>query len=271
MEKQNITSGFQLVDNAQHQFLIKFLEDVANLPDVIKSFELQIKQLAIQKGDHVLDVGCGIGTQAMEFAKLVGTEGRVTGTDLSAVMVDISRSRAAMSSLPVEFLVADAMHQPFADHSFDCIRSERVLMYIKDTPAVLGEFKRLLKTNGRLVIFDFDWDSIVIPHRDKSLTRKIVRYASDSFPRGRVGGELFHQFRNSGFREVTAQGVNYTGGTDATLVITKRIYEGILQTGVAEQVFTEDEIKEWWEIIERDKLEGNFIISFPGFIVSGIA
>jgi hypothetical protein len=63
MEKQNITTGFQQVDNSQHQFLIKFLEDVANLPYVLKSFDLQLKRLVIQKGDQVMDVGCGIKNQ----------------------------------------------------------------------------------------------------------------------------------------------------------------------------------------------------------------
>jgi ubiquinone/menaquinone biosynthesis C-methylase UbiE len=271
MEKQNITSGFQLVDNAQHQFLIQFLEDVSNMPDVQKSLELQIKELHIQKGDHVLDVGCGIGIQALEMTKHVGAEGKVIGTDLSAVMVDISRSRAAGSLLPPEFIVADALHQPFPDHSFDGVRSERVLMYIKDTNAVLQEFKRLLKPGGRLVIFDFDWDTILIPHRDKALTRKIIRYAADSFPSGRVGGELFRYFRNFGFKEVKVQTINYTGSSEVILGIAKKIYEGISQSGITEKVFTEEEITKWWQAVEEDQREGNFLVSFPGIITSGTA
>src|SRR5690242_18749958 len=167
MEKQNLTTGFQNVDNSQHQFLIKFLEDVAAFPVVAEEFASQLKCLDIKKGYHVLDVGCGIGLQAQAMAKLVGAEGKVTGTDLSNTLIEIARERTASSNFPLEFFTADAVAQPFPDRSFDRIRTERVLMYIKDTQAVLREFKRLLKPGGKVVIFDFDWDAMVIPHRDK--------------------------------------------------------------------------------------------------------
>jgi 2-polyprenyl-3-methyl-5-hydroxy-6-metoxy-1,4-benzoquinol methylase len=144
MEKQNVTTGFQNVDHSQHQFLVKFLEDVAAFPVVAEEFALQLKWLDIKEGNYVLDVGCGIGLQAQSMAKLVGAEGKVAGTDLSNMMIEIARERTASSNLPLEFFTADAVAQPFPDQSFDRIRTERVLMYIKDTQAVLREFKRLL-------------------------------------------------------------------------------------------------------------------------------
>jgi hypothetical protein len=61
----------------------------------------------------------------------------------------------------------------------------------------------------------------------------------------------------------------YAGSSGAMLDITKRVYEGILQTGVAEKVFTETEITDWWPAIEEDYQEGNFFVSYPGFITSG--
>ena len=270
MEKQNVTTGFQNVDNSQYQFLIKFLEDVEAFPSVAEVFQLQLKWLDIKEGDHVLDVGCGIGLQAQSMAKLVGPGGSVAGTDLSNVMIEIARGRAASSNLPVEFFTADAAAQPFADQSFDCVRTERVLMYIQDTQAVLREFKRLLKPGGKVVVFDFDWDATVIAHRDKTLTRKIVRYASDSFPSGRIGGELFHQMRNAGFKNVNIKPFSYSGNTGVLQDITKRIYEGILQTGISNNIFTQTEIANWWEALDKDTEAGDLFISYQGFIVGGI-
>jgi ubiquinone/menaquinone biosynthesis C-methylase UbiE len=269
MEKQNLTTGFQNVDNSQHQFLMQFLEDVGNWPPVVEGFEWQLRALDIQEGDHVLDVGCGIGLQALAMAKLAGPKGRVVGTDLSHLMIDLAKSRTAGSELPLEFYAADALAQPFPDASFHCLRTERVLMYIKDTAAVLAEFKRLLKPGGRIVLFDFDWDAMVIVHKDKELTRKIVRYASDSFPSGRVGPELFHRLRQAGFREVTVKPSSYSGNGKVMQDITKRVYEGILQTGVSTGVFTEKEIADWWAAFDKDGSEGNLFVSYQGFIVSG--
>jgi SAM-dependent methyltransferase len=268
MEKQNLTTGFQNVDHSQHQFLIKFLEDVGVWPPVVEGFETQVRSLDIRDGDHILDVGCGIGLQALLMAGSVGAKGRVVGTDLSQSMIEIAKSRTAGSDLPVEFLVADALAQPFPDQSFDCLRTERVLMYIRDTTAVLAEFMRLLKAGGRIVVFDFDWDAMVIAHRDKELTRKIVRYASDSFPRGRVGAELFVQMKKAGFKKVKVRPSSYAGSGQVAQDITKRVFEGILQTGVSNSVFTQEEIADWWRAFDEDGGAGNLFISYPGFITS---
>lgn len=269
MEKQDLTIGFQNVDQSEHQFLMKFLEDVAAYPLVVESFEFQLKWLDIKEGNQVLDIGCGIGLQAQSMAKLVGANGRVVGTDLSSSMIEIAKSRTGAFHLPLEFLTAEASAQPFPDKSFHCIRTERVLMYIKDTQGVLREFKRLLKPGGKVVAFDFDWDAIVIPHRNLPLTRKIVRFASDSFPNGRIGGEMFFHLRKAGFNNVKVKPFSYSGNGQILQDITKRIYEGILQTGVSNGVFSEKEIADWWAGFDEDVNAGNMFASYQGFIVSG--
>ena len=269
MPSQNLTTGFQHVDNAQHQFFIKFLEEVSTYPSVLEGFERQLKLLDIKQGDHILDVGCGIGVQAMAMAKLTGPEGKVVGTDLSHVMIEAACAKAAGSDLPVEFHTADAIAQPFPDQSFNCVRTERVLMYVKDPQKALGEFKRLLKPGGRVVLFDFDWDAVVIAHPDKILTRRIIRYASDSFPSGRIGADLLRQLKYAGFKQVSITPSAYGGNSEVTRNITKRIYEGILQTGVSNNIFTETEIDGWWKAFEEDASEGNLYVSFNGFIACG--
>lgn len=269
MEKQNITTGFQQVDNSQHQFLAKFLEDVAALPEVAEVFEFQLRSLGIKPGSNVLDVGCGIGLQALAMAKLAGPTGKVVGTDISTVMIDIAKSKTAGSGLSLEFLTADAASQPFRDQSFDCVRTERVLMYVPDTQQTIKEFKRLLKPGGRLVIFDFDWDGILIAYQDKALTRQIVRYASDSFPNGRIGADLYLQLRNAGFTKVGVKPSSYYGNNEILLSIMKRVYEGILQTGIANKVFTQVAIDNWWRALDEDAKAGDFFMSFQGFTAYG--
>lgn len=269
MEKQNITTGFQQVDDSQHQFLAKFLEDVAALPVVAEGFELQLGLLDIKPGSHVLDVGCGIGLQALTMAKLAAPTGKVVGTDISTVMIDIAKSRTATSGLALEFITADATSQPFPNQSFDAVRTERVLMYLPDTQQAIKEFKRLLKPGGRLVIFDFDWDGILIAHQDKALTRQIIRFASDSFPNGRIGADLYVQLRNAGFKNVAVKPSSYYGNSEILLNIMKRVYEGILQTGIANKVFTQATIDNWWKALAEDAKAGDFFMSFQGFIVYG--
>ena len=190
MQKQDVTAGFQNVDSSDTDFLIQFLADANRIPSVVESFQTQLLMLDIREGDHVLDIGCGIGERAAQMANFVGPAGKVIGTDLSNTMVEASMSRYGDSGLPLEFHVADACRQPFSDASFDRIRTERVLMYVKDISTAFGEFRRLLKDDGKLLVVDFAWDSMVFGHPNKGLTRRITQFICDSFPYGRIGADL---------------------------------------------------------------------------------
>ena len=265
MKKQDITVGFQTVDAADSEFLIKFIEDVARMPSVIESFETQIGLMDLNPGHRVLDIGCGVGDRAADFARIVGDAGSVVGTDLSHAMIHTSKSRHSTSGLPLEFHVADALNQPFSDESFDRIRTERVLLYIKEIPEVLREFRRLLKDDGILVVADVDFDAMVIAHKDKRLTRKIVEYISDNFPSGRIATELFGHFKDFGFRDVVVRPISYF----CTLDFTKRLCGGVIQTGVDAGVFAASEISEWWSTLEKDDRDGKFLAVVQGFIVAG--
>lgn len=266
MQNPDIAKGFQQVDNSQTDFLIKFLEDVFNFPSVQEGFAQQLEWMDIHPGNHVLDVGSGIGEHALAMAKLAGTTGRVVGTDLSHAMVDTARSRHANSGLPLEFLVASATEQPFPDESFDCIHMERVLMYITDVDAVFREFRRVLKPGGRLLIYDMLWDGLTIPHPDKELTRRIIHYIADSFPSGRVGVELWHHFTDHGFKEMKIKNVGYVGND---VEFSKRVVEGITRTGIP-SVFTQEGIDNFWSWLEEDSRKGRYYTVFPGVMVVGV-
>lgn len=266
MQNPDIAKGFQQVDNSQTEFLIKFLEDVFNFPSVQEGFAQQLGLMNIRPGDHILEVGCGIGNHALEMAKLAGTKGRVVGTDLSHAMVEASRNRHANSGLPLEFVVAPATEQPFPDQSFDCIHMERVLMYIADVDAVFREFRRLLKPGGRLLIYDMLWDALTFAHPDKELTRRIVHYIADSFPSGRVGVELWHYFTDQGFKDMKIKNWGYIG---ADIEFSKRVVEGITRTGIP-AVFTQEEVDGFWSWLEEDSRKGRFHCIFSGVMVVGV-
>jgi len=266
MQNQDITAGFQNADNSDTGYLVKFLEDVHNCETVRDGFQQQLDWLNIQPGDHILDIGCGIGDQARAMTKLVGTTGSITGTDASQGMISMAKARHGSPAANLNFLIAQAGTQPFADASFDHIRTERVLMYVKDIDAVFTEYLRLLRPGGKLLVYDVDWDALVIAHPDTALTRKIVEFISDRFPSGRIGSKLFSYFKRFGFKDIKVKACGYSH----PLELVKRIIGGIIQTGVDENVFTSKEINDWWAILEHDNNEGNFFASFQGFMVMGL-
>jgi hypothetical protein len=75
--------------------------------------------------------------------------------------------------------------------------------------------------------------------------------------------------REAGFKDVKVKPFSYSGNDGVVQDITKRIYEGILQTGIADNVFTSAEIADWWEEFDDDAKDGKLFMSYQGFIVGG--
>ncbi|HEX4591806.1 MAG TPA: class I SAM-dependent methyltransferase [Gemmataceae bacterium] len=100
----------------------------------------------------LLDYGCGMGEEAVYFAKLGAT---VTAIDASQVGIDITRQRAAFNGQAdrVQAFVMDATHCTFPDNSFDLIHGLGILHHI-GLQEGLGQVHRLLKPGGVAVFLE---------------------------------------------------------------------------------------------------------------------
>ena len=78
-----------------------------------------LETLALPPGARVLDVGCGPGRHAIEFAKAGYA---VTGVDVSQRFLDIAAARARSEGVGAGFFVCDARRMPFEDE-FDAVIS----------------------------------------------------------------------------------------------------------------------------------------------------
>jgi ubiquinone/menaquinone biosynthesis C-methylase UbiE len=103
-------------------------------------------------GDHVLDIGSGIGGPARYIARRFGC--RVTGIDLTAEFCDVARHLTRVLHLGdrVTFEVGNALAMPFGDASFDGAYSMNVSMNIADKAALYREIHRVLKPGGWLIL-----------------------------------------------------------------------------------------------------------------------
>jgi len=97
-----------------------------------------LARLPLGPGLRVLDVGCGCGATSFQLADRVGDGGRVTGVDVSAVMLARARERAAGRS-NVGFVEADAQTSDLAG-PFDALFSRFGVMFFDDPVAA---FRRL--------------------------------------------------------------------------------------------------------------------------------
>jgi 2-polyprenyl-6-hydroxyphenyl methylase/3-demethylubiquinone-9 3-methyltransferase len=96
-------------------------------------------------GLRVLDVGCGGGLLAEEFARLGCA---LTGVDPSAESVAAARRHAATQGLPIEYQCALGEALPFADGSFDVVYCCDVLEHVAHLSQVIAETARVLRPGG---------------------------------------------------------------------------------------------------------------------------
>ncbi|MGH2625552.1 MAG: bifunctional 2-polyprenyl-6-hydroxyphenol methylase/3-demethylubiquinol 3-O-methyltransferase UbiG [Anaerolineales bacterium] len=104
------------------------------------------EELGLQpEGLSVLDVGCGGGLLAEEFARLGCT---VTGVDPSEASLAAARAHAAGEGLTIEYRRAGGEALPFPDASFDLAYCCDVLEHVNDLRRVIAETARVLKPGG---------------------------------------------------------------------------------------------------------------------------
>ena len=105
--------------------------------------------LALQPGEHVLDIGCGAGTTTLELAAAVTPGGSALGLDISATLLEVA-NRRSVGVAGVSFLQADAQTHAFAPDSADALFSRFGVMFFADPPTAFANLRRALKPGGRL-------------------------------------------------------------------------------------------------------------------------
>ena len=133
--------------------------ELANVPDAaVESFAGVAnpwKLGRLERGERVLDLGSGAGTDSLIAAQMVGPDGHVTGIDMTPEMLAKARAGAAeMGATNVEFVETEAEQLPFSDGSFDVVISNGVIDLIPDKDAVFSELFRVLTPGGRIQIAD---------------------------------------------------------------------------------------------------------------------
>jgi SAM-dependent methyltransferase len=139
-----------------------------------------IRFAGVADGQHVLDVGTGIGSLAFTLEAALPSL-RIVGLDVSAGFIaHANRSRSARAS----FEVGDAQALRFADASFDHAMALLVLNFVPDHGKAVSEMRRVVRPGGVVsaCVWDYDagmqmlrlfWDDVVA--LDPAMTAKDER------------------------------------------------------------------------------------------------
>jgi SAM-dependent methyltransferase len=106
--------------------------------------------LQLQPGDVALDIACGTGAFARDFAAAVGPAGLVVGLDASPTMLACAVRETRDTN--VAYVRADAERLPFSPAAFNAVCCFAALHLLRDPWTALDEMARVLAPSGRLAI-----------------------------------------------------------------------------------------------------------------------
>jgi SAM-dependent methyltransferase len=138
--------------------------------------------LGLGPGDGVLDVACGPGNFARDFARIVGPNGLVVGLDASRSMLERAVRDSPGATAPagnVAYVRADATRLPFRDASFDAVCCFAALHMMDEPFGALDEMVRVLTPGGRMALLT------------SCRTRTAPARAWDGFVGSRLGMRMF--------------------------------------------------------------------------------
>ena len=111
---------------------------------IISGFVERICSTLEKQPPHILDVGCGTGANL----ELLARYGEAEGVDVSPEALAFCRERGLQNVRQGE-----AEHLPYADASFDLVTGLDVVEHLDDDVAGLQEMRRVLRPNGRALLF----------------------------------------------------------------------------------------------------------------------
>lgn len=174
-----------------------------------------IKKLGIGPQSVVLDLGSGTGDIALEIKRRY-PDATVVASDFTAEMLLVGKERPGGDQ--VGWVIADAMHLPFASGCADVVTSGFLLRNVPDVPQTLSEYFRALKPGGRGASIDTtpprdNWLRpflnfhlhTVIPFLGRLIAgdSEAYTYLPDSTEQFLAAETLAERFRQAGFQGVS--------------------------------------------------------------------
>jgi ubiquinone/menaquinone biosynthesis C-methylase UbiE len=154
------------------------------------------------RGKALLEVGCGIGTDLVRFAR---GGALVTGVDLSETALDLARTNASLAGVSCELRLANGEALPFEGDRFDVVYGHGVLQYTAEPRRMIEECRRVLKPGGTAIFMVYNRISwlnalsklmrVELEHEDAPVLRKYsigeLRDLVSSFAAVRIVAERF--------------------------------------------------------------------------------
>ena len=139
--------------------------------------ELILDRIGINKGDKILDVGCGNGILTPFLLKRITSTGSILAIDVSPKMIEVARSKYAHKN--VTFICDDIQTMHLDPTQFNVIIFYSMFPHIDNKRRVISRCARFLSPGGRLSICHSDPRYKIVQIHKR---RRDSRISEDIFP-----------------------------------------------------------------------------------------
>lgn len=182
------------------------LLQVADAVPEVQAYKRLRAFLALQPGQTVLDVGCGVGFEACRLTQAYPVV-KVIGLDRETMLA--ATRRAEQLGVEVRWLPGQAEAIPLANATVDACLTERVLKYLSDPVVGITEMVRVLKPGGRLACFELDYAATRLGG-DPAVAGAVGELLNASVGDARMERRLPRLLHEAGLREVTFELVAFS-------------------------------------------------------------
>ena len=164
----------------------------------------------IRRGDAVLDIGSGSGTDVLIAARLVGHDGEVYALDMThAMLAKLRGNMERTGAVNVNVLEGNAESIPLPDESVDVVTSNGVLNLVPNKTRAFAEIFRILRPGGRVQIAD-----IVVANPLSESARANPKLWAECVVGASIEEDYLEMFRSAGFEDITVlRGFDYFSGS----------------------------------------------------------
>jgi len=183
-----------------------FLEERSRTPDMLAVNQKLCETVVAKPGERLLEVGSGSGIICRMLAPRLQPGGQIIGVDISPEMTAEAQKYARAEGIDsgITFETCRAESLPYPNACFDSAIAARLLLHADEPENVLRAMKRVVKPGGRVIVMDWDFDTVTVDHPDRDFTRHLLNWRSDHHGGNNWSGrQLWRRMREAGFHDLS--------------------------------------------------------------------
>jgi len=270
MNHPNVWSQPSLASNEDTSRMADFLEERSGRPDQVQINRAVKEVLALQAGERLLDIGTGTGVISRMAAPDITPDGFVVGLDISPEFINVASQLTAVENLTafIRYIVGNSEDLPFPDETFDAATAVRLLLHVNHPRDVVAEMVRIARPGGRVILADWDFETVAVDHSNRDLTRRLLNWRTDHHGGNNWSGrQLLGHACSTGLKNITSTTV-VTIATGEEAALTQSLWRAA-EVALQDGCISKEEHKTWIDELKERISNGCFFASIVYFIVKG--